>query len=166
MNRKARLSLLTCVVTLLGAAWVLGQGKGKGEKVDTDIRIDEIFVDVVGSVVTASVTVTNTTKSQRTGLGFPVDATAYIHARTCEPDGWIVAGVATISDAETDVVNCTTGGFVRHDDVPITADGQETIDFVFSLDPGDYVFDLQAWGEVKGSPTSRTKFGVAVAHVD
>ena len=104
--------------------------------------------------------------SQRTGEGVPVDVSAYIHARTCEADGWIVNGVATISGAESNAVNCTTKGFVRHDDVPIAADGQETIVFVFSLDSGDYLFALQAWGEVKGSPTSRTKFGVAVAHVD
>ena len=51
MNRKARLAGLTCVVTLLGSALVLGlgKGKGKGKKTDTDIRIDGIFVDVVGA---------------------------------------------------------------------------------------------------------------------
>ena len=167
MNRKARLAGLTCVVTLLGSALVLGLGKGKGKKTDTDIRIDGIFVDVVGGVATASVTITNTTVSLKTGEGFPVDVSAYIHARTCEADGWMNEnGEATISGAESNAVNCTTQGFVRHDDVPIAADGQETIVFVFSLDSGDYLFDLQAWGEVKGSPTSRTKHGVAVAHID
>ena len=165
MNRKTRLTLLTCVVTLLGSALVLGLGTGKGEKTDTDIRIDEIYVDSDGSVTTASVRIMNTTVSLKTGDGFPVEVTAYIHARTCQGDGWINNGTATISGAESSAVNCTTQGFVRHDDVPIAADGQETIEFVFSLDPGEYLFDLQAWGEVKGSPTSRTKFGVAVAEV-
>ena len=93
MNRKARLAGLTCVVTLLGSALVLGLGKGKGKKTDTDIRIDGIFVDVVGSVATASVTITNTTVSLKNRRGissrrFGLYSRTHVRGRRLDEREW------------------------------------------------------------------------------